>query len=135
MSKSSELRNSAFRKCNDYRIHIGKMSAMSPIPNPSPCPSSPGAREPISVVIPFDLLRKNRALMQNANVNHGKANMDKVRRRRLPCVRQLGEPYKGWIVHGAVILSMEGKSDGEAKKKRRKGEGIFYAHHNINVRF
>jgi hypothetical protein len=29
-----------------------------PIPKPSPCPSSPGARKLISVVIPFDLLRK-----------------------------------------------------------------------------
>jgi hypothetical protein len=35
-------------------------------------PSGPGDRETISVVIPFDLLRKKRALIQKANVGQGR---------------------------------------------------------------
>jgi hypothetical protein len=31
---------------------------LSPIPNLSTCPSSPGAIEPIPATIPFDLLKK-----------------------------------------------------------------------------
>jgi hypothetical protein len=48
----------------------------------------PGAREPISVVIPFDLQRKKRAIMQKANVGHGKKKVDLVRRKELPCFRR-----------------------------------------------
>jgi hypothetical protein len=56
------------------------------IPNPSPCPSSLGAREPISVAIPLVLPRKKAALMQKVNVSHGKTKVDKAaRRRELPC--------------------------------------------------
>jgi hypothetical protein len=39
----------------------------------SPCPSSPGAREPISVVKSFDLPRRKGAMMPN--VSHGKERM------------------------------------------------------------
>jgi hypothetical protein len=49
-----------------------------------------GAREPISVVIPFDLSRKKEAVVQKANVSQGKAKMDKkVRRKELPCIYRL----------------------------------------------
>jgi hypothetical protein len=50
--------------------------------------SSPGAREPISVAIPFDLLWKKRAMMQKANGGHEKKKMDKRGKkvRRLTCV-------------------------------------------------
>jgi hypothetical protein len=36
------------------------------------CLSSPADREPISVAIPFDHLRRKEAMMQQANVSHGK---------------------------------------------------------------
>jgi hypothetical protein len=48
--------------------------------------SSPGAREPISIAIQFDLLRKKEALTQKANVDM--TMMDMVRIRGLPCVRR-----------------------------------------------
>jgi hypothetical protein len=58
------------------------------VPNLSPCPSSPDFREPISVAVPFDLLRRG-AMMQKVNVGHGRIKMDNmVRRRELPCVRR-----------------------------------------------
>jgi hypothetical protein len=49
---------------------------LRPIPNLTTCPSSPGAREPISVAIPFAHLRKNGAIMQKVNVSHGESKMD-----------------------------------------------------------
>jgi hypothetical protein len=42
---------------------------LSPIPNLTTCPSSPAAREPISVAIAFDHLRKKGAMVQKANVS------------------------------------------------------------------
>jgi hypothetical protein len=36
---------------------------LHPIANLTTCPSSPAAREPISVVISYDLLRKRRVMM------------------------------------------------------------------------
>jgi hypothetical protein len=35
----------------------------------------PNAREPISIAIPFDLSRKKGAMMQKANISHGKLYM------------------------------------------------------------
>ncbi|SAM04795.1 hypothetical protein [Absidia glauca] len=52
------------------------------IPNLTTCTSSPAAREPIPVVIPFDHLRNKGAMMQKVNVSHGETNMDKTARRR-----------------------------------------------------
>jgi hypothetical protein len=95
---------------------------LSPIPN---CPSCLDAREPISIAIPFDLLRKEGAMMQKANVSHGKIKMDKmVRGRDLPWVRRSRSLYRGRVVRGAVIMSMERKkSDQVGKKKQRRGYG------------
>jgi hypothetical protein len=36
---------------------------LRPIPNLTTCPSRPGARDPMSVAISFDLLRKRRVMM------------------------------------------------------------------------
>jgi hypothetical protein len=73
-------------------VHLKRIAIFSlflrPIPDLTTCPSSPAAREPISVAILFNPLRKTWAKMQNANVSHGKAKMDKMGRRSgLPCVR------------------------------------------------
>jgi hypothetical protein len=66
-------------------------NSLLPISNPSPClpcPSSPVAREPVSVAISSDPLKKKEAMMPKANVSQGKLKMDKrVRRRELPYVR------------------------------------------------
>jgi hypothetical protein len=62
---------------------------LSPIPNPSPCVSSPTVKESISIAIPFDLPRKKGAMKQKANFSHGKPKMDKkVRKKELPSVRR-----------------------------------------------
>jgi hypothetical protein len=49
----------------------------------SPCPLFPGARELVSVAIPFDQLRKRGVRMKDVNVSHGKTKMDKMVRRRV----------------------------------------------------
>jgi hypothetical protein len=68
--------------------------------------ASPGARESISVAIPFDHLRKRRAVVQKANVSHGKIMTDMmVRRRGLPSVRRLRTSNKRRAVHGVVQMS------------------------------
>ncbi|SAM06028.1 hypothetical protein [Absidia glauca] len=59
-----------------------KIKKVSAIPNQTTCPSSPAAREAISVAIPSDQLRKKGAMMQKANVSHGKPKMDMMVRRR-----------------------------------------------------
>jgi hypothetical protein len=73
------------------------------------CPSSPVARESISVVIPLDHPRKKGAMMmEKVNVGHGKTKMDKaVRRRELLCVRRLRSLCGGQLVCSAVLMSME----------------------------
>ncbi|SAM03212.1 hypothetical protein [Absidia glauca] len=48
--------------------------------NTRTCPPSPGVREPISVAISFDLLRKKRAMMQKASGSHGMTMTDKKER-------------------------------------------------------
>jgi hypothetical protein len=91
------------------------------IPKLSPCPSSPGFREPISVAIPSDLLKKNGALMQNANVSHGKPKMNKgVSRRELPYNRRLMPLYRGRVVRGAALMSVERKKKVVKKQRRSK---------------
>ncbi|SAM06726.1 hypothetical protein [Absidia glauca] len=50
-------------------------NTLRPIPTLTTCPSSPAAREPISVAISFDLLRKGKVMVQKANVSHGKTKM------------------------------------------------------------
>jgi hypothetical protein len=71
--------------CNESRYEEGgamvKESALAIV--------SSGAREPISVAITFDHLRKKGTMMQKVNVSHGKPKMDKmVGRRELPCFRR-----------------------------------------------
>jgi hypothetical protein len=43
-----------------------------------------------------------------------------VRRRELPCVRRIRQLFKGWVIRGAVPMSIEKKNDEEAKKKQKK---------------
>jgi hypothetical protein len=88
---------------------------LRPIPNLVTRPSSHGAREPVSVVLPFDNSRKKKGNGAKGNVSHGKAKMDKiVRRRELPFVHCQVSLY-------SVMPMEKGKGDQEAKKKRRKG--------------
>ncbi|SAL95709.1 hypothetical protein [Absidia glauca] len=85
-------------------LHVFR-KLLSPIPDPSPCPSSPASREPISVAITIDLQRKRRVMTQKVNVSQGKQKVDKLRTSRLWCYG---------IVNG------KNKRDEEAKKKQRK---------------
>jgi hypothetical protein len=77
----------------------------------------PGAREPISHS------KKKGAMMQKANVSHGKAKMDKRERgRELPCVRRSRSLYRDESSVVRCYYRWNGKkSDEEAKKKRREG--------------
>jgi hypothetical protein len=94
---------------------------LRPIPYLTASLYSPAARELISVAIPFDHLRKKRALMQKANVSHGKAKMDKmVRRSKLLCDGRSRSFYKSQVVRGAMPMSMERKK--VVKKQRRSKE-------------
>jgi hypothetical protein len=47
------------------------------------CPSSPAARESISVAIPIDLLRKRRVMFRDVDVSQGKRKKDKMVRGRV----------------------------------------------------
>jgi hypothetical protein len=59
--------------------------------------------------------------MQKANVSQRKTKMDKmVRGRELPGIRRSSSLHKKRVVHCAVPLPMERKSDEEAKKAQRK---------------
>jgi hypothetical protein len=51
------------KNCHVFR------NLLRPIPNLTTCPSSLGAREPISVAILLNLIRKRRELMDDVNVN------------------------------------------------------------------
>jgi hypothetical protein len=63
-----------FGNANDYRIYNApkKKKFARSIPILSTCPARPSAEETIFVAIPFDLLGRKGAMMQKANVNHGK---------------------------------------------------------------
>jgi hypothetical protein len=86
------------RVYNGMGVHLKKLrelrefphvfrNSLRPIPNISRCPSSPAARKPIFVVIPFDHLRKKGALMQKANVSHGEKTVF-MARKELPSVQR-----------------------------------------------
>jgi hypothetical protein len=67
----------------------------------------------------LNLLRKKGAMMQKANVSHGKTLMGKMVRRELPCVHRSRLLYRVRVARGAVAMLLERKkSDGEAKKKQ-----------------
>jgi hypothetical protein len=60
-------------------------------------------------------------MKKDVNVSLGKK-MDKmVRGRDLQCVRRSRSLYGKWFVCSIFLLSKEGKNDGEAKKKQKKG--------------
>jgi hypothetical protein len=100
------------------------LSSLSPIPNLSTCPPSLASREHISVVIPIDHLRKKEAIMQKANVGHGKSKMDEmVRRRQLPCIRCSRPLYRGRVVCGAVPMSVESKKVMMKERRSKKKIG------------
>jgi hypothetical protein len=65
-------------------------------------------------------LRKKGALMQSANVSHGKTKMNKmVKRGELPCVHRLRSLYRERVGLGAMPMSMERK---KVMKKQRKDQ-------------
>jgi hypothetical protein len=82
VQRVSELRNSDVQKCNSQRIYYGMgvhlkkialffRNPLVPIPNLSACPSSPGAREPISVAIQAVILKKKDERCKKVNVSPG----------------------------------------------------------------
>jgi hypothetical protein len=71
------------------------------------------------IAIPFDHVRKKKAMMQKANVSHGNTMMDEVVRRELYCICRLWLLYKGQVVYSEVPMSMERKK-GMKKQRRSK---------------
>jgi hypothetical protein len=69
--KSTMARESTMEKVSAPFRHF-----LRPIPNLITCPSCPAAREPISVAILFDLLRKKRVMMEDVNVCHGRKQVE-----------------------------------------------------------
>jgi hypothetical protein len=67
--------------------------------------------------------KKKGAMMQKAMLVMVTQDDKLVRRRELPCVRHSRSLHKEQIVRGAVLMSMEKKSDEETKKKQRKRIG------------
>jgi hypothetical protein len=57
--------------------------------------------------------------MQKANVSHSKTKK-MVRRQELPCCRRSSAYYRGQVVRGAILMSMERKK--VIKQKRGKEE-------------
>jgi hypothetical protein len=98
-------------------IHVFR-HRLRPIPNPTACTSSPGAREPISVVIPFDHPRQKGALKQKGNVGPGKSMMvTMARRRELPGVRRSSLLHRVRFGRGTVLTAMERKKVMEKGKR------------------
>ncbi|SAL95537.1 hypothetical protein [Absidia glauca] len=57
-----------------------------------------------------NLPRKKQAMMQKTVVSHDETKIDKtVRRKELPCIRLSRSLYRGQVVRGAVLMSMERK--------------------------
>jgi hypothetical protein len=79
---------------------------LRPILNLITCPSNPGARGFLFVVIPFDHLRKKGAMMQQANVSHGGRKKNKtLKKGGLPCVRrEMAFVYKMQAREGGMSM-------------------------------
>jgi hypothetical protein len=102
-------------------VHPKKIARLRAIPILSTRILSPGARDPILVVIAFDLPRENQAMMQKTIISHDETELDKtVRKKELPCIRHSRSLYRGQVVHGVVLMSMERKK--KALKQRRNKE-------------
>jgi hypothetical protein len=80
---------------------------LSPTPDLYACPSSHGARESISVDIPFDRLRKNGAIMQKSNASQVRRWWTIWWKEELSCVRCSRPLYRERVVCGVVIMSMK----------------------------
>jgi hypothetical protein len=80
-----------------------------PIPNPSICPSSPAARKPTSVAIPFDLLRKKEAMMQKVPLVMASEDGQDGEKERAILRSSFGSMYRGRVVRRAESMSIERK--------------------------
>jgi hypothetical protein len=122
-------------------VHLQKLhvfrNPLRPIPSRTTSPSSPNAREPISVAIPSDLLGKIRVKMEDVNVSN-------VRERWTRWWE--GETYIAFTVQGHCIEGASlvvrcqcrwkekkwWRSKGEAKKRiRRKNDSLWPAPKNL----
>jgi hypothetical protein len=59
---------------NGMGMHLKEIvrNPLRQMPNLTLCPSSPAAREPISVVIPSDLPRKRRVMLKDVNASNAR---------------------------------------------------------------
>jgi hypothetical protein len=104
-----------------WTVNNGKVSAPKKIVNPSPCPSFPAAREPMSIAISFDRLRKKEAMMQKANVSHGSAMKAEIlRRREFPCVQGSSIEGESSVVRCQCRWKVKSGKESKEKKFDRK---------------
>jgi hypothetical protein len=88
-----------------------------------PCPSIPAAREPIFVVIPFDLLRKRRLVVKDVDVGNVRERWAGGRKGGLPLL-----PSLRVVMHTSFQRGRHGKTDGKKKvmgKERKSKEERF----------
>jgi hypothetical protein len=100
--------------------HLKKINLLRPIPNLTTCPSSPAARELISVVLLFDLLRKRRVMMEDVNVSNVRERLTGYWKGDLPLLSTLRV-----VMHSSCHRGSHGKADGKKKvmgKERRSKE-------------
>jgi hypothetical protein len=88
-----------------------------------PCvhmPIQPWRREPISVAISFDLLRKRRVMMEDVNVSNVGERWT-MGKERITLRSLFNVVHRGRVVRDAVLLPMgKKKSDEDAKKMQIK---------------
>jgi hypothetical protein len=59
-------------------------------------------------------------MMQQAYVSQGKTKMEKMVKRELHCVRRLRLLHRGWVVRGAVLMSMEMKKVMDRRRRNKE---------------
>jgi hypothetical protein len=91
-----------------------------PIPDLSACPVCPGVSEPIFVAILFDQPRKNRAMMQKANVGHPSQKMDKIVRRERVTIHTSARSFVRSFVRRRSHDIVDGRIKGMKKLRRGK---------------
>jgi hypothetical protein len=120
-AKRSKLTNSDVEQCSGYTTYNGKVSARKKIVRISPCFRNP--LHPILVPerlysLPFRSICQEKKEQWCKRQMSGKKKMGKmVRGRQLPCVRRSWSLYRGRVVCGAFLMSMERKKWWRSKEK------------------
>jgi hypothetical protein len=118
-SSSGQWRGNLLRKMNTKIIQVlphDFRSILIPIPNLSAyCPSSPAAREPISIPILLNLVRKSRVMVKVVKVSNVGERWTRCRKEDLPLLSSLKV-----VVNSLCYRRNLGKGGGKKKVMRRE---------------